>query len=998
MEKVAQLLELNPEQSEIVRSEARRIAVSAGAGTGKTRLLVARCLVELESGKSGIDSIVAITFTENAAAEIRERLGAGIGAYIKEFGECGNLNTDTLAKISTAQISTIHGLAARIMKENLFDTNWTGGFKIAQQSATEEILERSVLETVLKLRTGSGAASEALDELLKNELFNLDTVLKNIAHIIRETAQKHLRPPLLSPDLAPGNGHPPGAESLLKMFEENEKVFSTTYARKRFEKAAEKINPSAPDGFLCLNFKEAAREMEAVADMKKASVGEKQAAEKMAAHATAAADFLNAKLTGLYIPVVEEALKQCEKLKIQNSAIEYEDLLINATGILRKNHSVRGRYRERFGLIMVDEFQDTDSLQYELIELLYGEKGKLIVVGDMLQSIYGFRGAEPGLFRDILASPEFEKFRLPTNYRTSSKLTDFLNGFFENIFDDYKPMKAGRESAGVFETFPAEGNSAEETRANEAAHIAEKISALTKTGGYSLSDIALIFRRSSNIKIYEKALRRACLPFKRTGGTGFFGLAEIRDIVSMMKFIINPLDEKAEAAVLRSPFFGISDTGLMRYFSEKKKRQTPSYNGFLKMLSRGGGKEHEQAARYLLSIVEKRKKINISSPLQTARFAAYDLGYAAGALALDNGRQIRSNIMKFVEICAQFTWEGTGLPEAVSRFEAAKNSGGSAAVDEPGNSVSLMTSHASKGLEFPVVFLADTNYAPVANRGNIAVGTGRGVMVCHDRCGIGIWKEIAESGSEEEEKRILYVTMTRAGDMILTRRHTGISNHSSLAGIIESGLKQMPGFEGKAGETPAIRGKTVEGKEKRHRDGKDRVTAESLRPLYEEEETGESPGRFCTTTKAEEGEIIHRFFEIWDFSPESIESVAKFVATESFESAKSVQGSVRQCAENALKSPLAEMVRKAKNLWKEYEFTIENDRADGREIRNGKVDLLLETDKGKVIVDYKYTDSFELEKYAEQIDFYCKAIEKIHGEKPVERYICVLPSAELKNV
>ncbi len=983
-------MQLNDEQAEIVGSRARRIAVSAGAGTGKTRLLVARYLAELESARSDIPSIAAITFTDNAAAELRERIGKSIGSYVRKFGERGNLNAGAPGKLSTAPIGTIHGLAARIVRENLFDAGFPTGFEIADRNEADAIMNGAILETVLKLRRESGPASEALNALLEDESFNLDAVLKNINSIVRGSSAKHLPLPLKRPEIKNGLT----AKSVKKLLEENRRVFLSTHAKKRFEKAVGKIDSDAPEPLVCGNLMEVAREMEKIGEMKSAGDEEKLAAKHISGCAAAAADALNARLTDRYLAVAGEAAGRCAEIKMQNSVADYEDLLTKALEILETNGAALSRYQKQFGLIMVDEFQDTDSLQNKIVELLCGETGNLIIVGDAMQSIYGFRGAEPEFFKNALNSPEFEHFHLPTNYRTSSKLVEFMNGFFENIFDGCKPMKAARDTAGIFETFPAEGGKADEKRENEAALIAEKISDIVKNRGYSYGDIALIFRRATNMEIYERALRRKELPFGRTR-ENFFALPEIRDMVSMMKFIYNPLDERAEATVLRSPFFGISDTGLARYFSEKRKIQTDSYGGFLKLLAGGGEEEPSAAARHLLSIIEETERINRSSPFETARFAAFSLGYAAGALALPGGRQIRSNIIKFTEICGQLSEKGKGLAEAAEYFDARKKDGTESAPDESDDSVTLMTGHASKGLEFPVVFLADTDYSAVRNKGRVAVSSKRGVMVCHDRCGFGTWKEIADEGGDEEEKRILYVMMTRAADIIFTQRHENPSG-SSLAAIMESGLNNLPDFSGIYGEAPTAERKTQE-----RRSGVcsekilEKVTAENLRPVFEKEKIEEPTPKFRSVAKTEEGEIIHRFFEIWDFSPESVESAAEFAISERFVFRKSLADTIALCARNALKSPLADMARRARARHREYEFTIETEEG---EIRSGKIDLLLETERGPVLVDYKYTDSFEAEKYAEQIEFYGAAIEKIWGVKPVERYVCVLPEAELKNV
>ncbi|WP_462137648.1 UvrD-helicase domain-containing protein [Candidatus Mycalebacterium sp.] len=993
MKRIETLLGLNDEQMRVLRSRTNRVAVCAGAGSGKTRLLVARFLAELESGDSEIDTVATITFTENAAAELRARIAHEMDNYIKQFGEKGNLTKDAFRNIARAQISTIHGLASEIFRENLFDTDFTSGFEISKKVDSDGALKKAVLGAILNLRATKGEKSEALNKLLEDELFNLDVVMENLRLIVRNAMEKNLPRPLKTPIVsAPGNDP---RTVLREAFDCPENMpFSSKHTEKRFGKAKALVDDlSGNNRNDCLVAKEVIEHMESVLKMKTAVKHEKQTAERIAEAAAGIADFINNRLTGFYLSVAEEVMELHEQIKMKNSVLEYNDLLTNALKILRTSSAEVLRRAQRFGLIMVDEFQDTDSVQYEIIKLLCGEKTKLIVVGDRLQSIYGFRGAEPELFDEILSSRNFEKFTLLKNYRTAPELVDFTNGLFSNVFDGYKNTEAAAEkSGGMFEAFKVKSGNAREKCKNEAAVIAEKIRELTEKDGYAFSDIALIFRRKTNMDIYERALGGAELPFKKIGVSQFFAQPEIRDMVSMMRFMANPLDEIAEAAVLRSPFFGISDEGLARYFSEKRKTKADCGES-LRILSNGKG-EHCGAARYLLSVIEKT---NFYSPFEAAQFAAYELGLAAGALALPRGRQIRANIIKFTEICAGLAEKGTGLNEALERFDSEKDFPGESEADiERENCVTLMTSHAAKGLEFRVVFLADTNYGHANTGGRVVASSERGVMICYENCRVGEWEKIKNAGVDEEEKRILYVTMTRAADIAFTQRCEKPVK-GSLAWIIENGLTAMPGFKGKHGTKPAREMETAD--EEKPADARGaKVTAKTLRPLYKKDAAHrEVANRFCELAKTEEGEIIHRFFQIWDFSPDSVEETADFVTDEFFAPQKSLKENIALCAKNALRSPLGEMARGAAELRREYIFSVEKNA--GGETVNGRIDLLIETADGKtVLVDYKYTDSFEEKKYREQIETYCKAIEKIRGKKPDERYICVLPSAELKTV
>lgn len=976
MDGIAELLNLNEEQRRVLNAGARRRAVSAGAGTGKTRLLAACCLAELEAGAE-IESIVAITFTENAAAELKRRLEEAVGLYLKRFGERGGITERTAAGINGARIGTIHGLAMGIVRENLSLTPFPAGFEIGEPAELRADRERAVLETVLAL-----AGNEDFDKLLETELFNLDTVLANISGVMEAASRKHLPFPLSPPRLP----QTPDGADINGLIEAGKNVFSSAAAKKRLQKAGD----LAAGGAACRDFVRMAGEMEKVLQMKTASAEEKAMAEGIARRAVWEADRLNIRLTQRYLKAAGAAAERYAEMKARGGRAEYEDLLFCAVRILEENRAVREHYGGLFKLAVVDEFQDTDPLQNRIITLLCEGGAKLLVVGDYLQSIYGFRGAETGLFLQTLGGGEFEAFRLPANYRAAAGLLDFLNRFFENIISGYEPMKAAGRGGGVFRAVAARGKSADEKRRAEADDIAREISALAEAGR-RYSDIALIFRRRTNIGVYSRALARAGVPFTTGGETFFFSLPEVRDMVSMLRFMANPLDETAQAAVLRSPFFGISDAGLARYFREKAK-SADGGAGFFRSAPQGA-EEWEEAARYLSSVIRAGEGEDFSSPAVAARFAAYRLGYAACAAAFEDGGRIRANVIKFTAICAALARRGLETAGAVSRFDAGKNDPRpESAGDEGRNAVSLITSHGAKGLEFPVVFLADTDYAPVPRRGRVAADSA-GIMVCHEGCGAGRWREIAEAGEAEEEERILYVALTRAGEAVFTRLHE-TPKAGSFAAMVKTALGKMPGSGGEEGEMSEIAPPSVKVRESPCQSPE--ITAETLRPLYETlEDTAEQTPPFCAVAKTERGEVIHRFFELWDFTPESVGEVADFVIGERFFSGgDGLKSGIARCAKNVLRSPLAEMAASALSVRREYEFTVET----GGAARGGKIDLLLETEEGMVVVDYKYTDSFEAGKYDEQMDFYSAAIEKIHGQKPARRYICILPPAEMVEV
>ena len=259
------------------------------------------------------------------------------------------------------------------------------------------------------------------------------------------------------------------------------------------------------------------------------------------------------------------------RIKQQRGRLDFNDLELLARDLLRERPAIAEGYRERFAEVMVDEFQDTNRLQVELVELVCG--GDLFLVGDEFQSIYRFRRADVGVYREQRAQAGDALIALDHNYRSRGHVLDLVNEAFSREFDgSYQELVAagalrGRAAGGG-------GRGAADRRPRlprttrwpgaraEAAAIAERVPALVEAGRCGPGEVVLLFDAGTDAGIYEDALRERDLPTVRATGRGYYGQREVADLLAYLRLLLNRTDDRALLAVLASPLVGISNDGL----------------------------------------------------------------------------------------------------------------------------------------------------------------------------------------------------------------------------------------------------------------------------------------------------------------------------------------------------------------------------------------------------------------------------------------------------
>lgn len=440
--------------------------------------------------------------------------------------------------------------------------------------------------------------------------------------------------------------------------------------------------------------------------------------------------------------------------KVPSRRLDFDDLLLEAYTLLRDNQAVRMRYREKFDYVLVDETQDTSAVQWEFARLLADWSGNLFVVGDVGQSIYGFRGCDPRLtvmgFQK--AFPRGDIIRLPANYRSQGTVVTIANELIAhaNLDDRYRLlMERTRDDGndpGLAQHVDAEA---------EAAGVVERLRERLNDGGHQFKDFAVLYRTNAYSRAFEDALIASGIPYQITGGTGFYNRREVKDLLAYLQLSVNPHCPAGDEAAKRilnigSRRSGKTSRGLGRAFITKVEALAEKHGcSFYDALRRGAFTTAQDVA--VRDFRRQIQEIHEAGDTATARLTAARLtGYDDYVVAEEGesddegeGSSRLENLDELVAASARFF-----APEAMLTFVAGqirKANESSRALD----AVNLMTIHRSKGLEWPCVFV---------------VGFAMNLLP-HHRCLRYVDGELL-SESLEEERRLAYVAITRARERL----------------------------------------------------------------------------------------------------------------------------------------------------------------------------------------------------------------------------------------
>jgi len=612
-------MKLNPQQNEAVHYIDGPCLVLAGAGSGKTRVIINKIAYLIQTCGYSPRNIAAVTFTNKAAREMKERLNQELGRK----------------EIRGLTVSTFHTLGLTIIKREAKTIGIKPGFTLFDGTDTlsllKELTEKELDGDKDQLNLLQGAISNC-----KNDLITPEQAIKN------------------------------------------------------------------------------------------AQSGE---------------EVLTAQLYQRYQ----------SQLRAYN-ALDFDDLIMVPTLLLKNNSEARERWQNRFHYLLIDEYQDTNTSQYELVKTLTGLRGRFTVVGDDDQSIYSWRGARPQNL--VLLKTDFPSLRLiklEQNYRSSSRILRCANILIANnphIYD--KALFSSLADGPMLRVIYGKNED------NEAERVVSEIVRHRFLNKTAYGDFAILYRGNFQSRVFEKALMTNRIPYKISGGTSFFSRSEIKDVMAYLKLLVNPDDDTSFLRVVNTPKRGIGPATLEKLGTYANMRQQSLFSASFELgleQTLQGEKLHilQRFTRWLVELDDQSRR---GDPLEAVRQIIRDINYEDWLYETSPSGKAAEMRMKNVNTL--FTWvsgmldgddldEPMTLPEVVTRLTL-RDMMERGEEEEQADQVQLMTLHASKGLEFPIVFMVGMEEGLLPHQASI------------------------DEDNIEEERRLAYVGITRAQrELIMTQ-------------------------------------------------------------------------------------------------------------------------------------------------------------------------------------------------------------------------------------
>lgn len=854
---------LMPQQLQIVKTLDRPLFVSAGAGSGKTFTLTRRIVYALspESGPfvEHLDQVLAITFTKDAAAEIRDRVRR---ALIDE-----GMDEEALT-VDDAWISTIHGMCSRILRAHALELGIDPEFTVLTD--TDELMDQAV-EHVLARATAPDAAPELAASLKslyawypmagEGGPFGAGTTIKGL---VRDLLELSSQLPGGMDDVHVARGQ---ADTSALADAYRAALGASKAATEKAQVALDAIDAFEASG---KTMADAARLMMSCTMPRASKAFPKEQVELLKAEAADA--FINIVLAcggpalDALVGLARSVEAEYRALKASQSALDNNDLLRMAYEALRDYPAIRAAYEGRFKMVMIDEFQDTDQMQVDLIRYLTGAGERaLCTVGDAQQSIYRFRGAEVEVFRrqerKVGASgaasaaagsgaaaepPTGELVKLVRNFRSHDEVLRYVarvfdgddGGLMQGFLDleasdgrkDTLVAKASRRQA----VFVAGGSTQERTQAKARA-IAERFCSLADAG-QPQGGMVLLLGRMTNADVYAQAFRDQGLDCVIAGGSVFAQAAEVQTVRALVCALANPADTaQGLMPLLASPMFAL---GAQEFLALATKLDSETGETSRRNIDAGIMSDFDVPGLQDLPLLSRAREVLRYALRRVGRdsFAAIarDVVNASGwfvrlAQRGPEGKAVAANVLKALDAVAEAEAEFGNSPRSIAlafdRFLAGKEAPG--ALNEEGDgAVRIMTVHASKGLEYPVVAVAECfgvrKSSGAAQIGRVDGGAqvvalparfdgvklADGTFVKGDDVkkqfehafkgkGTSLWlppelmEDVCATGSPaeafarlrnddlqlslEERARLLYVAMTRARELVILAMDAGVS-------------------------------------------------------------------------------------------------------------------------------------------------------------------------------------------------------------------------------
>jgi ATP-dependent helicase/nuclease subunit A len=1076
----AEHLDLKGNQQRAVDSRGLDVVVTAGAGSGKTRTLVQRYLASLEEGIA-LRQILAITFTEKAAREMRNRIRDSVQSRA-QAGEKENFWRELEAGMDAARIGTIHSLCAEILRAHPSAAAVDPEFEVVEEGIAAVLRAQAVadalawasedeqaarlfasfsaggLERVLSLlmarRLDASAALDSKHEVQSVLLAALEGYIQAPEVVTAIEQLERLRD---AGDLLEDAGEKLEAQllSFLDLWTElaegldaNDLVRASTHL---YLLRREHMNLTA--GKKASQAKEWLRTFRGNYDANvNPWLGGAKASDQMPDD-TVEARFIEdlQRLT----PLFHRAIDAYRSSLVARRALDFDDLEDKALQLL-SDAPIRETWQAQIAQLLVDEFQDTNERQRQIVEALRGEtSGRLFVVGDARQSIYRFRGADVTVFRQVaddIQARGGEAIELELTFRGHPELLGLLDRLLPPIMGEqgdsdrlfqvpYTSLQPYRKEprSGVNPPFLeftfGLGEDAQSARPLAARALVRRLLELRAEGQIEEWDeVVLLFRASTGFAFYEDALEVFGVPFVTVAGRGFYDRPEIRDALNILRALANPWDDLAMAGLLRSPAFGLSDSAL--YTLRKRDGGFRPLNVALASEPEGLSEADRANAIRAREILDELGPLVDRLPVAELIKRVVDRTDYRAALASGHHRTWQNLDKLRVDAHASGLVRVRTFLEYISSIRDVGAREGEAPTEAEG-AVRLMTIHKAKGLEFPLVALADASRRAQGRSEAAYLQTETGLTFKADRlAGAPLAYRIAAAIDREqaraEENRLLYVALTRAQEKLIISGHctegsSGLKADGWMAALAEAAgidmtelaqegdkLRELE-LEGggligvslawEAEGDPQIRALETAGKWPTSRAAPLYLPIETKKGEALDPELDLEPARVWRATGERVhppatviGLMVHKALESWLFpGDDGLETLLDttalnqgLVETRQRERAvREVEQLLRRFQEDPLYREIAGAARRHHEI--PYAWQAPQGWTDA-----GIIDLLYQTDEGWELVDFKADELRDeealteaIERHTDQIERYAQAAKQLLGTEVISA-LCFL--------
>ncbi|MFC1693955.1 UvrD-helicase domain-containing protein [Candidatus Latescibacterota bacterium] len=811
------LSELDTDQSYAATCQGSEVAISAGAGSGKTRLLVGRYLHLIKNRSVPMSALVAITFTEKAAEQMKSEIAkkARKLADVNKSDRAFWLNT--ASGIHTAPISTIHAFCNSILRSYPLEAGVDPLFKILDDT-TRLSLTREALNSFIKSRMEEDA--DTMDTLIRafgisglREIYTtllsrrteMTTYVDNIeTGQLQDTENRYV-------------------QALKKRFE------NILYMLTEFHT----VRPG--DDALSIIIDDIVREMKKLMDLWQSNPAPEELALQFKRIIDMSSNIGNKgakkkwSVSGISPQDVRGQLKECRtlcevihhfyqhetgitshlaclllreyellehhylELKKSRSYLDHDDTLIETWRLLRNNAIVCRKVSQSYKHILIDELQDTDSIQMDILKMIAGNSdATLFTVGDPKQSIYRFRGADVTVYNEFIAQRNVEFKTLKKNYRSVPSIISFVNHTFSRIigkddpedpfearYTEMKPHRRDTYDVPTVELIVTEGDTLQHYTA-ESDFIARRAKELKKTYNYSFSDMALILRKSTQAHFYEEAFLSHNIPYVNLTSNNLFKSPEAYDCANLLGWLCEPNDPVLFTGLLMSPFCDIDpgDLNAIRVIagSAEDMPKTFLYDDRLQMNPWLEDSDIGRIRDILLRLLSLRDRMTIMELLE---FALNKTGYTLTLLADPVRGEVSLAMLDLILESADKFELGGGTMREFARMLSDQSliSEKTPNIETKDDALTIITIHKAKGLEYKVVFLADitcqiqSDTKPLVINNKLGIGFSK-----RDTSGKTVKSIVSRLHDAEkrekkleraESKRLFYVGCTRAKDSLI---------------------------------------------------------------------------------------------------------------------------------------------------------------------------------------------------------------------------------------